>query len=101
MIPPHTVRFLSDEERTAVLLALAGASDDQLCGALFSGPTVHLSPVCLLSLAHHCRRIVEQNQALLDAQGGSGSATATAAASNMKAYRLRVREFTAAAFGAP
>jgi hypothetical protein len=91
---------LTDEERAAVLLALASASDDQLCGALFSGSTAHLPAGCQLSLAHHCRRIVEQNQALLDAQDGPDPRTAIAAASNVKAYGLRVREFTAAALGA-
>jgi len=98
MIPHYSVRFLSDEERAAVLLALADANDDQLCGALFSGSTKHLPAICLLALASHCQRIVQQNRSLLDAPWAQDDPQLVASAgSNIIAYRRRVDEFTVAA----
>ena len=101
MIPPHTVLFLSDEERAAVLLALADANDAQLCGALFSASTGHLPAICLLALASHCQRIVQQNLSLLDNPWAHADPQmATSAKSNIIAYRRRADEFTAAALAA-
>jgi len=101
MIPHYSVRFLSDEERAAVRLAVADATDDQLCGALFSGSTKHLPAICLLALASHCRRIVQQNLSLLDNPWAHADPQmATSAKSNIIAYRRRVDEFTAAALAA-
>ena len=101
MIPPHTVRFLSDEERAAVLLALASANDDQLCGALFSGSTKHLPALCQKALAYHCQRIVQQNRSLLALLPETKDRkTEDTAKSNIIAYGQRADEFTAAALAA-
>jgi len=105
---PLAARFLTDTTRAAVLLALADASDGQLCGALFSGPTSSLPPVCLRALASYCEHIVAQNRGLLDNPWAKDDPQLAASAeSNILTYQRRVDEFTvaaaaaAAAVGAP